>query len=202
MIDPGPPPSFLLREAPTPEAWDRFFAHGRRRKIVMPTNTPNTQTTETQMAKPDNELSNGIKLPASTLALDVPVPGEPDFHKSPDGSKRSRFGTAPKVDPKFAAGDFKAKGKIKGTETARVEQGETTQPSASEPASQSSVSRGVKVKPKHDDDYSETPIESLLVKANKLGYKEQPAPNGGVRKMRVINFLRGKDKEKKGKGAK
>lgn len=33
-------------------------------------------------------------------------------------------------------------------------------------------------------------LPDLLDQARKLGYQEQPWPNGGVRKMRVINFLK------------
>lgn len=39
-------------------------------------------------------------------------------------------------------------------------------------------------------EFAARPIAELLEQARKLGYVEQPAPNGGVRKMRVINFLK------------
>jgi hypothetical protein len=39
-------------------------------------------------------------------------------------------------------------------------------------------------------DYAGRPTEELLEEAKALGYEEKPAPNGGVRKMRIINFLK------------
>lgn len=39
-------------------------------------------------------------------------------------------------------------------------------------------------------EFAARPVAELLDEARKLGYREKPAPNGGVRKMRVINFLK------------
>lgn len=37
-------------------------------------------------------------------------------------------------------------------------------------------------------------VPELLARAAALGYKEQPAPNAGVRKMRLINFLKARSR--------
>lgn len=44
-------------------------------------------------------------------------------------------------------------------------------------------------------EYKEWSITELLGKATKLGYVEQPYPNGGVRRMRILNFLKHKEKK-------
>lgn len=41
-----------------------------------------------------------------------------------------------------------------------------------------------------DDDLAALTTDELAKRAKKMGYVEQPAPNGGVRKMRLLNFMR------------
>lgn len=44
-------------------------------------------------------------------------------------------------------------------------------------------------------EFSHLSVEELLGRASKMGYVEKPYPNGGVRKMRVINFLKARTKK-------
>lgn len=44
--------------------------------------------------------------------------------------------------------------------------------------------------PKIEDKWSKMDVNALAAAAKKQGYKEEPAPNGGVRVMRLRNWLR------------
>jgi hypothetical protein len=44
--------------------------------------------------------------------------------------------------------------------------------------------------PKLEDKWSKMTVDELAAAAKKKGYKEEPAPNGGVRVMRLRNWLR------------
>lgn len=48
--------------------------------------------------------------------------------------------------------------------------------------------------PVADDKWSKMKADDLSAAAKKLGYKEEPAPNGGVRVMRLRNWLRNNGK--------
>lgn len=59
------------------------------------------------------------------------------------------------------------------------------------PAAEGSSPKPKKEKPpKIEDKWSKMSVEELSAAAKKKGYKEEPAPNGGVRVMRLRNWLR------------
>lgn len=92
------------------------------------------------------------------------------------------WGVKDKSDDKFSTGDFK-KAQAKGEK--RVDRGAVLKVERAPVA-------------KKDDIFAGLKIEELLAKAKPLGYKEiADWPNGGVRVMRVRNFLRNEAKKEK-----
>lgn len=64
-----------------------------------------------------------------------------------------------------------------------------------EPEPPSSVTTPVADAPRRGDDYKDWSTEELLGLASKHRFKEVPYPNAGVRRMRILNFIRAHVKE-------
>lgn len=57
------------------------------------------------------------------------------------------------------------------------------------------VRKEIKVNNSVEDNLSKMSIEELLKRAQEIGFVEQPFPNGGVRKMRLLNAIRNHRKQ-------
>lgn len=190
ISDPGPIPDFLLRPPVTDEAWARFreraeMRMGIRRNIVMPTRIFD-QPVEDDMG------TRGKFFNANAAAMASGAMGGRVY--DPEENRYVPAASPPFVPSSPPLGDFKTPDAklAKGRDGARPANNDDY------PEASASTGRGV-VTERGKDRYADMSKEERRALAKKRGYVEQPAPNGGVATMRVLNFLRNWDKQQKAK---